>query len=252
MSNLEWPARQVTTCALQIHVGMPSGDVAVSTARRLRSVLPIVLALSASSPFRDGDLTGLASTRTALFAAVPRSGPMPDFGDWQEYASYCETMADAGAMPSELSTWWDCRPQPKLGTLELRIADAVPDLDDALALCSLLWCLAVGADRLSDLQIPPLLSDENRWRALRFGWQARFLDAEGKPSRTLHELVDELLDTLGPIATDLGCVAPLQRCIALSRGEGRHQLQLPRDQVTGPDGDQELARSAASRLRVSW
>ena len=249
MKRIAWPARQISTNALQVHIGMPSGDHAIAVATTLRPVLPVLLALSASSPFRSGEVTGLASTRAALFASVPRSGPMPNFNNYAHYVSFCEAMIRADAIPTELHTWWDCRLQPSLGTLELRITESVADLNDIAALSALAWCMGVGAQHLNDFHLPTEFSDENRWRAIRFGSDASFLVSPDGATQPLHHLVTRLITALSSTATDLGCLAELERCEELAKGTSRHQRLTTNDEDVS---SAELANRAATEMLVNW
>ena len=249
MDLIAWPARQVTTNSIQVHVGMPSGNHAVASARALRSVLPFVLALSASSPFRDGATTGLASTRAALFASVPRSGPQPEFESWNAYADYCAVMIQSQSMPTNLHVWWDCRIQPELGTLEIRIADSVADFDDVLAIVSLAWCVAVGTDALSTFMLPNIFSDENRWRAIRYGTACRMISDDSGTTQPLATLMQRLLDALDATADILGCRKEIEGCLRMSNGESTHQ-QLT--QNNGSQSELDLSHLATQSMRVNW
>lgn len=251
MDRITWPARRVLTSAIQIHVGMPSADHALATACSLRSTLPLLLALSASSPFRNGAVTGLASTRMALFASVPRSGPMPEFGTWEAYSNYCDAMMASNAMPTELHTWWDCRLQPTLGTLEIRIAESIADLDDILAIVALAWCMAVGVGKLDAFSLLPTLSDENRWRAIRFGASSHMLTDTHGATKLLSAVVEQLLMALDSTADSLGCRHHVERCIEMSQGMAMHQrLTIPTSSSTNSDFD--LAVEASRTMRVDW
>ena len=249
MELIAWPARRVTTNGIHIHVGMRTGDEAVATANSLRSVLPILLALSASSPFRKGVVTGLASTRMALFASVPRSGPLPEFLNFAHYASYFDSMINAEAMPTELHAWWDCRLQPALGTLEIRITESIADLDDVLALCALAWCMAVGSQHLEVFQLPMELSDENRWRAIRYGSQAHFLVTSDGTTQPITTVVNRLVDVLSATAKDLGCLSELERCRELALSTRPHQLLAAHDNEASTA---ELVELAARKMTVNW
>ncbi|MEA2157070.1 MAG: glutamate---cysteine ligase / carboxylate-amine ligase, partial [Solirubrobacteraceae bacterium] len=116
-------ARREPTFALHVHVGCPSGEAGIAAFNRLRAHLPILLGLSANSPFWQGRDTGLASARTPLFQAFPRVGIPRAFGSYGEYVRAVDLLLDCGAFPEPTYLWWDVRPQPKLGTVELRIMD---------------------------------------------------------------------------------------------------------------------------------
>lgn len=249
MERIAWPARRVPTNSLQMHIGMESGDQALRTAHALRPLLPFLLSLSASSPFRHGCRSGLASTRAALFSSVPRSGPMPPFENWEAYSSYCSSMIRSDAMPSELHTWWDCRLQPALGTLEIRIAESIANFEDILSLVALAWCMAVGIDHLQDFRISPELSNENRWRAIRYGTSKPMIVTDDGETESLSTIVYRLLELLDPTAESLGCHAHLERCLAMSVGDAHHQLITRHNSGVS---EYELADQAADAMQVNW
>lgn len=249
ITRFRWSVRQVVGNGIHVHVGMPSGDHAIRVAGALRTFMPILLALSASSPFKEGSATGLASTRMAMFSAMPRSGPMPAFENWKEYAAFCEVMAHADAMPAPRETWWDCRPQPTLGTLEIRLMDSIPCLDDVLALSALAWCMTVGIDDLAKYALPPRLSDENRWRAIRHGAAAKFIVSNAGDTEPVGAVVEQLVSVLDGTASDLGCSDELRHGADLGWGKAAHQ-QLTASAEDMPRTD-VVARALAG-MTVTW
>lgn len=249
ISRLQWTARQIVATGIHVHVGMSSGDQAISVAGALRSFMPVLLALSASSPFKEGGLTGLASTRMAVFGCIPRSGPMPHFDDWSEYEAFCDVMARTDSMATPRSTWWDCRPQAPLGTLEIRIMDSVPDLEDVLALGALAWCLAVATDELSEFIVGPRISDENRWRAIRGGSAAHLLVSDAGDTQPVGVVVERLVNALSGTGADLGCTVQLERCVELGWGRARYQRLAP---VGDYDDVATLIDDALISMQVTW
>ncbi len=134
-------ARRERTFALHVHVGLPSGEAGIAAFNRLRAHVPLLLALSANSPFWQGRDTGLASARTPLFQAFPRVGIPRAFGSYGEYVRAVDLLLDCGAFPDPTYLWWDVRPQPKLGTVEIRIMDAQSTLSATAALVALVQSL---------------------------------------------------------------------------------------------------------------
>ncbi|MEA2193620.1 MAG: glutamate---cysteine ligase / carboxylate-amine ligase, partial [Solirubrobacteraceae bacterium] len=130
-------ARREPTFALHVHVGLPTGEAGIAAFNRLRAHVPVLLALSATSPFWQGRDTGLASARTPLFPAFPRVGIPRAFGSYGEYVRAVDLLLDCGAFPEPTYLWWDVRPQPKLGTVEIRIMDAQSTLGATAALVAL-------------------------------------------------------------------------------------------------------------------
>lgn len=248
-SSLTWTAEQVTTNGIHVHIGMPSLNVALSTSRVLRSLLPLLLALSASSPFQHEKCTGLASTRMALWSAIPRSGPMPDFANEAEYLSYLMALRTAGAVRHQRDFRWDCRPNSTLGTLEIRIIETVADLDDAMALVALAWCMAVGVEHLEEFALPHTLSNENRWSAIRYGTDASMIvDTSGKTASLAH-YTERVGEALGGTADLLGCRSEIERCIELGGGRAAHQILT---ENSGSLPQDRLARAAETSMRVHW
>ena len=248
-ASLAWSAEQITTNGIHAHIGMPSLNVALSTSRVLRSLLPLLLALSASSPFRHDKFTGLASTRMALWSAIPRSGPMPHFTDEAEYLSYFMALRTAEAVRQQGDLRWDCRPNSTLGTLEIRIIETVANLDDVMALVALAWCMAVGVEHLEEFVLPHTLSDENRWRAIRYGSNASMIiDTSGNTASLAH-YAERVVQALGSTADLLGCAPEIERCIELGWGRAAHQKLT---ENSGSLPQDSLARAAETFMRVHW
>src|SRR5205085_4223342 len=158
-------------------------DQAIAVANGLRTWLPELLALSANSPFWQGRDTGLASTRTKVFEMFPRSGIPPAFPSFEEFQHVVERGVKANCFPDYTYIWWDLRPHPKLGTIEIRICDAQTRLESVAGITALVQSLvATLAERYSDggsLPIQPImLVQENKWRAARYGLDADLIDLE--------------------------------------------------------------------------
>ena len=156
--------------------------------------LPVLLALSTNSPFWRGNLTGLASTRTAVFASFPRSGLPPRFDSYEDYADTIGWMEATGAIGDYTHIWWDVRPHPNLGTLELRVMDVQFDLDSTLALAAYVQSLVAALiDEIEQGNRPPSyhrqLIAENKWNAARHGLEAPLMDlAAGRASESRRQL----------------------------------------------------------------
>ena len=173
-------ARREPTFALHVHVGLPTGEAGIAAFNRLRAHVPLLLALSANSPFWQGRDTGLASARTPLFQAFPRVGIPRAFGSYGEYVRAVDLLLDCEAIPDPTYLWWDVRPQPKLGTVEVRIMDSQSTLDRNAALVALVQALTrlelVDGHVDAALVHSPEVLDENRFLAARDGIDARFVD----------------------------------------------------------------------------
>jgi glutamate---cysteine ligase / carboxylate-amine ligase len=230
-------ARREPTFALHVHVALPDPESAVRAINRLRTHLPLLLALSANSPFWQGRETGLASARTPLFQAFPRVGIPRAFLDYEDYVSTIDLLLRCEAFPEPTFLWWDARLQPRFGTIEVRIMDAQSTVADSAALTALVQCLVrleasdegSGADPLLDL--PEVLA-ENRFLAARDGAEASLIDAQLGRRSPVTEVLEGILDRCLPHAEDLGCVEELllTRNLAATPRPVR-QLDLAR----GPD-----------------
>lgn len=239
-------ARREPTYALHVHVALPDADAAVQVFNRMRVHLPLLLALSANSPFWQGRDTGLASARTPLFQAFPRVGIPRRFASYDEWVRTVDMLVRCEAFPDSSYLWWDVRMVPRYGTLEIRIMDAQIDLASTATLVALVQCLArmeleeAWAEEAS--HAPQEVWDENRFVAARDGVDAKLIVAtEGVRVPVLHR-VAELLPRLRPHAEDLGCVAELDGIDRLLRENGaKHQLRLARSEHRLPGLVEALA-----------
>jgi carboxylate-amine ligase len=217
-------ARREPTHALHVHVGIGTPNAAVRAANRLRAHLPLLLALSGSSPFWQGRDTGLASARTPLFQAFPRVGVPRAFRDYEEWVEAIDTMVRCDAFPDPSFLWWDVRLQPRFGTVEVRIMDAQATAGQTGALTALVQCLArleceEGWASQALLDLPEAIH-ENRFLAARDGMDASFLDPERGLSVPARTIAQELLAACEPHAQDLGCEAELARVRDLAHQPG--------------------------------
>ncbi|MEA2244237.1 MAG: glutamate---cysteine ligase / carboxylate-amine ligase [Solirubrobacteraceae bacterium] len=206
-------ARREPTFALHVHVGLPSGEAGIAAFNRLRAHLPVLLALSANSPFWQGRDTGLASARTPLFQAFPRVGIPRAFGSYGEYVRAVDLLLECGAIPEPTYLWWDVRPQPKLGTVELRIMDAQSTLGATAALVAFVQSLVrlELVDGYADAALvhAPEVLDENRFLAARDGVDAELVDPVRGRAVSVREMAGELMSACAPHAVALGCASQL-------------------------------------------
>jgi carboxylate-amine ligase len=207
-------ARREPTFALHVHVAVPDPESAMLALNRLRSHLPLLLALSANSPFWQGRETGLASARTPLFQAFPRVGIPRAFRDYEDYVSTIDLLLRCEAFPEPTFLWWDVRLQPRFGTIEVRIMDAQTTVADSAALTALVQCLVrleategSGADPAVDM--PEVLA-ENRFLAARDGVDASLIDARLGRRFRVPDVLETVLSMCLPHAEELGCAEELQ------------------------------------------
>ena len=207
-------ARREPTFALHVHVGLPSGEAGIAAFNRVRAHLPVLLALSANSPFWQGRDTGLASARTPLFQAFPRVGIPRVYGSYSEYVRAVDLLLDCGAFSDPTYLWWDVRPQPKLGTIELRIMDAQSSLGATAALVALVQSLVrlelVEGHADSALVHASEVLDENRFLAARDGIDAMLIDPVRGRAVPARDVALALMSSCAPHASALGCTTQLE------------------------------------------
>jgi carboxylate-amine ligase len=204
-------ARREPTMAQHVHVGVPDADTAVRALDGLRAELPVLLALSANSPFWCGDDSGFASMRTPVFGMFPRTGPPPHFGSYRRYVAALEPLLRARAILDPGFVWWDARLRPRLGTIEVRVLDAQSRIVDTAALAALVQCVVLlHAEGRREPAAPAPVLEENRFLAARDGMRARFLDARApRGRRAARDALERLLDACEPLADRLDCAAEL-------------------------------------------
>jgi len=209
VDELRWVAEQVAIFGLHVHVAVPSADIAMHVVTSLRSNVPELLAVGANSPFWQARETGLASTRSKVFDTMPRSGLPPALGSFDEFVELVARGTSAGFFDDYTYLWWDVRPHPNLGTVELRAFDAQTRIGSVAALAALAQSLvATYVEAPLDPQ-PRALIAENKWRAVRYGLDAELVDLRSDRPRLARDAVRELAETAAPAAERLGCAAEL-------------------------------------------
>jgi carboxylate-amine ligase len=196
---------------LHVHVGMPSADACWSCLELVLPWLPVVLALSANSPWLRGERTGMASNRAPVLAELPRAGAPPAFASYAEWAAWLTRLVRLGIAEDHTRLWWDVRPHPTFGTLEVRMFDQPTEVGLAAAFAALVQALCATALDGGLPERAALLADrgradyaQNRWAAARFGPRAELLHPDGRSVATAAELGAELLELVTPAARSLG------------------------------------------------
>jgi carboxylate-amine ligase len=217
IDQLQYVARRELIFGMHVHVAVDDPEKAIKVVNGLLPHLAPLLALSASSPFWRGEPTGLASSRQMVFSAFPRSGPPPRFRDYDDYASVVGQLERSGCIADYTHIWWDIRLHPRLGTVEIRICDAVTRVEDAVAIAA--YCQALVKQLCERYEtgeeIPSyhrILTSENKWLAARYGLQAPVMDlATGRRNRLpVSRLVRRTLGELRPHARELGSERELE------------------------------------------
>ncbi|MDO9352479.1 MAG: YbdK family carboxylate-amine ligase [Solirubrobacteraceae bacterium] len=227
VDGLGYVARRNNTFSLHVHVGVKGADRAVAVCDRLRPVLPLLLALSTSSPMLEGHDTNLHSARTLTFTRTfPRCGVPDAFGDWATYRDYLQTLQRLGSIVEATQVWWSIRPHLKNGTVEVRICDAQPDAarGDALA-AMIVACVAQAAadhdEGRPSTDHAPRMIEENLWRAIRHGLEGEMIDLDRLETYPSAAIEERLLDWTAPARKAHGLVVP-----ELGQSSSQRQKQL--------------------------
>jgi carboxylate-amine ligase len=230
--SLGFVARQELVFGMHVHVGMGDPEEAVHVANAMRPYIPLLIALSANSPLWRGEPTGLMSSRVPIFRAFPRVGLPPHFADWADYERRVETLTASGAIDDYTFLWYDVRPHPRLGTIEVRAMDSQTRVEHTVALSafviSLVKLLVEDFQHGGSAQEEPWeVLDENRWLAARHGLEAELVDHASSHRTGVRELTDRLLKQLTPHAQELGCERELAGITDLLRaGNGAARQQM--------------------------
>jgi carboxylate-amine ligase len=217
---IQWPARRLMTHGVHFHVGVRTGERAVAINNALVTYLPHFVALSASSPYWHGHDTGLASVRTKIFESLPTTGLPPRLDGWAEFEAFMGALINAGSISTVREVWWDVRPHPDFGTVELRMCDGIPTLHEVSSLAALAQSLVARMDAQLDAGEPlPVPRDwvarENKWRAARYGIDARLVVDESGRTEPVADAVARIVDELGPTAESLGCATELRAVLEI-------------------------------------
>jgi carboxylate-amine ligase len=229
---LRFVARQEIIFGLHVHVGMDDAEKAIHVANGMRVHVPILLALSANSPFWRGDATGLDSTRMPVFRAFPRTGIPPFYDDWEHYERSIGFMVDAGVIEDYTWLWYDVRPHPNLGTVEIRAMDAQTRVEHTLGLAALIQAmckeLAEHYEAGKRLAVfPHEMLEENKWLAARHGLDGEIVDLPKRRTVPARDLARRLLERLREHAQDLGSASELEGVEDLiERGNGAHRQRV--------------------------
>ncbi|WP_374633124.1 carboxylate-amine ligase [Ferrovibrio sp.] len=253
-NDLAGVARRLVICGLHVHVGIEDEDLRIDLMNQISYFLPHLLALSTSSPFWQGEETGLQSFRLSVFDSLPRTGLPERFESWGEYQRVVSRLVQAGLIEDATKLWWDIRPSARFPTLEMRVTDVCTRLDDAISIAALFRCLLAMLLRLKQRNqrwriYANALIDENRWLAARYGIHGALVDF-GKGERLAYAgLLEELIELVREEAVAMGCLAEVERARGiLARGSSAHrQLQVYRAAL-----DNGMDRAAALRAVVAW
>ena len=205
LDRMQWPLRRLLITGIHVHVGVESGEKAIAIINGMKRYIPYLIALSANSPYFEGEKTGLASTRTKIFEGLPNTGIPENLRNYSEFQKFMRTLIGANSIESIREIWWDIRPHPGYGTVEIRICDSIPNLTDIKDLTALCQALVIGMSNHYDngTHLPYLdnwILYENKWRATRYGMDADLIiDEDGNQA----SIKDEILNTIKNLSPEI-------------------------------------------------
>jgi glutamate---cysteine ligase / carboxylate-amine ligase len=240
IERTRWWGRQMVIFGVHVHVGIDHRDKVLPVLDAMLNYAPHLQVLSASSPFWGGEDTGYASNRALLFQQLPTAGLPFQFRTWGELESYVDDMFRTGVIDHFSEIRWDIRPSPRLGTVEMRVCDGLPTLEEVTAITALTQCLVDDlGERLADGErlpaLPPWHVQENKWRAARYGLDAVIILNAAGDERLVTEDLREVLNRLEPVARRLGCTSELRGVETILHRGASYQRQ--RAVARAHDGD---------------
>ena len=254
--EMQATARRMLICGMHVHVGIDDDELRIDLMNQMAYFLPHLLALSCSSPFWEGEETGLHSFRLTIFNSLPRTGLPDRFASYGEFRRHLETLIRNGLIQDTSKIWWDIRPSSRYPTLETRIMDCPTSIDDSVCLAAfcasllrMLWRLRSANQRWREY--PQLLVAENRWRAMRYGSEEKLLDLARGELVEFRVLLEELIALVRPDAEALGCVAEVEHARRIvERGtSAQRQLARYRQAREGGASEREALRAVVEGLR---
>ncbi|PCE13823.1 carboxylate--amine ligase [Microbacterium sp. SZ1] len=240
IERTQWWGRNMMIWGIHVHIGVEDKRKVIPIINALSGYLPHLQALSASSPFWAGERTGYASNRALVFQQLPTAGLPWQLPDWSAYESYLDDMVRTGVMADATEVRWDIRPAPRWGTIEVRACDGLSTLPELAAVAALVQVLVEHFSREMDegRELPTMPSwyhRENKWRAARYGLDARLIvDADGT-QRPVRDHLAEVLDELAPVAVELGCVREFGSISTILGNGASYERQLMIANATGGD-----------------
>jgi len=227
--EMQAAARRLMVCGLHVHVGIDDDDLRVDLMNQLSYFVPHLLALSCSSPFWEGERTGLMSFRQNVFSSLPRTGLPERFSSYSELRRHLDMLIGTGLIENTTRMWWDVRPNSRYPTVEVRVMDCCTSIDDTMCLAALVVCLSRRLYRLRRANqswrwYKNVLLAENRWRAMRYSFDEQLLDLARGELVPFAQMIDELIELVREDAQALGCLREVEyvRTI-LARGTSAHR-----------------------------
>ena len=253
--EMQAAARRLLISGMHVHVGIEDPELRIDLMSQMSYFLPHLLALSCSSPFWEGEDTGLKSYRLTVFDALPRTGLPENFVSYAEYQRHIQVLIDAGSIKDASMIWWDLRPSAAFPTLETRIMDMVTRLDHAVSLVALTVCLLrmLYRTRLRNQRwrvYARMLLNENRWRAMRYSFDEGLIDLARGEVIDCAELLDELMSFIEEDAERLGCTKEIENLLnILKDGTSAHsQLTVYQQALASGESETDALKSVVDWL----
>jgi len=251
--DMQWMAKRLQIFGVHVHVGIRSPEKAVAIANALAGYIPHLLALSASSPYWEGRDTGLASSRSKVFEGLPTAGLPAPIENWADFEQFMETLVSSAAISTVREVWWDVRPHPDFGTVELRMCDGIPTMSEICAVAAVAQSMVTWLDALIDrgYTLPrhrEWILRQNKWRAGRHGLDTEVIIDERGGLRPLRSAVEDMLEELSPSARKLGCETELARVEGILRGGPSYVRQRAAASAAAADGGEADLRPVVDLL----
>ena len=232
LDRMQWPLRRLLITGIHVHVGVESGEKAIAIINGMKRYIPYLIALSANSPYFEGEKTGLASTRTKIFEGLPNTGIPENLRNYSEFQKFMRTLIGAGSIESIREIWWDIRPHPGYGTVEIRICDSIANLLDIKDLTALCQALVVGMSNHYDngthlSYLDNWILYENKWRATRYGMDADLIVDEDGNQISIKDEILNTISNLAPEIEQLNLSSNMTRLVnRVKRGHGYYKDQI--------------------------
>lgn len=240
IERTQWWGRNMMIWGIHVHIGVEDQRKVIPIINALAAYLPHLQALAASSPFWAGERTGYASNRALVFQQLPTAGLPWPLNDWSDYEAYLDDMVRTGVMADATEVRWDIRPAPRWGTIEVRACDGLSTLPELAAVAALVQVLVEHLSRQIDegrtlAQMPAWYHRENKWRAARYGLDARVIVDSAGTQRPVREHLSEVLEDLAPVAVELGCGREFGSIETILTNGASYERQLTIANATGGD-----------------
>jgi len=248
--DMQAVARRLVICGMHVHVGIEDPHLRIDLMNQVKYMLPHMLALSASSPFWNGEPTGLLAYRLVIFKNLPRTGIPEEFVSWGEYERYVEVLVGAGLIEDATKLWWDIRPSLNFPTLEMRVSDMCTRLDDAMTIAAIYQSMLAYLYRLRRNNqrwrtYPPGMIDENIWRAQRYGSSGSLVDFGRGELVPMPELIEEFIELLAQDAVELDTRDEIRHARTIvSEGTSAHRQLATYEKALSEDASKHEALQA--------